>query len=148
MVGLFLQVLMGEKGQEMRNKLDTPVDLSRLKVHFGVDDGGFPLISPVQSSIKKALLSAVHHLTDVCKAELVLGPSTCIKPLRCSADIWMAMMAEERCHKFTEDMANREGEVNAYVEMIKWLLGQSEHTFPAVGLGLMETITDPLIARR
>ena len=51
------------------------------------------------------------------------------------------MMSKEKCHSFTEDMANREGRVNPFVETVKWFLGQSPHTFPAVLLGVTETIT-------
>ncbi|XP_055351575.1 fatty-acid amide hydrolase 2-like [Paramacrobiotus metropolitanus] len=143
-----LKVLAGEKADRLN--LDSPVDISRLRVHFASDDGGFPLISPVQPSIKTALLSAVHHLSDVCGAELVSSPqiSGSMRPLRFSLDIWSSMMSQEKCHSFAQDMANREGEVNAPLELLKWLLGQSQHTFPAVLLGVVEMATARMVTRQ
>ena len=131
------QVLLGSKADRLG--LDTPVDLSKLKIYFAVDDGGFPLISPVQKSIKNALMDVVHHLESRCGAEIVASEP--IKSLRFSLDVWSSMMSKEKCHTFAEDMANREGRVNPYIEILKWFLGQSPHTFPAVALGFIESVT-------
>ncbi|GAV03529.1 hypothetical protein RvY_13936 [Ramazzottius varieornatus] len=130
------KVLLASKADRLL--LDQPVDLSKLKLYFAVDDGGFPLISPVQTSIKKALMDAVHHLESRCGAEMVSFEP--IKPLRFSLDVWSSMMSMDD-HTFTEDMANREGKVNPYTELAKWFLGLSPHTFPAVALGLTEEVT-------
>jgi hypothetical protein len=78
-------VLLGDKA--VRLNLDGQVDLSKLKLHFALDDGGVPLISPVQKSIKQALLHAVHHLESKCGAEIKC--LNAIKPLRHSFDIWV-----------------------------------------------------------
>jgi hypothetical protein len=41
---------------------------------------------------------------------------------------------------FCEYMADRKGKVNAFKEFAKWLIGQSNHTFPAIALGIAENI--------
>ena len=47
-----LQVLAGERAELLN--LQQPVDISELKFYFLPDDGGFPLVSPVQSDLRQA----------------------------------------------------------------------------------------------
>lgn len=41
---------------------------------------------------------------------------------------------------FCEYMGNLEGAVNPFPELLKWLVGRSKHTLPAIGLGIGEKL--------
>lgn len=53
-------------------------------------------------------------------------------------------MEDQANPKFSAEMLNREGNVNAATELFKWLINRSNHTFPAVELALLEQITEKL----
>lgn len=42
--------------------------------------------------------------------------------------------------KFAEFMSGGNGQVNCVTELLKWMVGCSEHTLPAISLGLVEGI--------
>ena len=68
-----LKILSGYKAELLN--LDSNVDVSGLKVYYLEDDGGFPLITPVHSDLRRAQKSLLRMLKDrfnveVRKAEL------------------------------------------------------------------------------
>lgn len=50
-------------------------------------------------------------------------------------------MADPTSTKFYELMGGEAGPVNAFWEFLKWCFGQSNHTLPAIGLGMSESCT-------
>lgn len=41
-------------------------------------------------------------------------------------------------------MCNRTGDLNPHLELLKWIVGQSGHTLPAISLGIVESIVHSL----
>ncbi len=62
-----------------------------------------------------------------------------IEDLRHSLEVWSSMLAASEGPSFAELMG--EGvPVAAGRELVKWMLGRSEHTLPAIGLALLEKL--------
>ncbi|MBI2890012.1 MAG: amidase [Nitrospirae bacterium] len=66
--------------------------------------------------------------------------------LRDSIEIWAAMMSAAGGPTFSELLGNGTP-VRAGWELLKWMLGRSEHTFPAIGLALLEKLPQGLEKR-
>ena len=58
-----LTVLAGERAASHLH-LELPVSLSEVKFYFLPDDGGFPLLSPVQSDLRRAQARLVQAFRD------------------------------------------------------------------------------------
>ena len=119
-------------------KLDQPVDLKTLKVFYMEDDGGSPLTTKVHSelrTIQNELISRWQKTHGVTPVKLEL------KKMYYSALIWSNMMASEpSAPSFGQELTGMEGELNAPKELLKWILRQSDHTLPAIGLALTEKL--------
>lgn len=59
--------------------------------------------------------------------------------LRDSLEIWSAMMSAAATTSFAAHMGGGR-EVNAWVALLRWAVGRSEHTLPAIGLALLEQV--------
>ena len=130
-----LKIYAGPKSAEAN--LDQSVDVKKLKYFYMEDDGGSILVSNVDPELKAAQNKAVEYLKNhlgvtVEKIE--------IHRLKYSLEMWSAKMLMSGGTPFCEYMANRKGKVNAFKEFAKWLIGQSNHTFPAIALGIAENI--------
>lgn len=64
-----------------------------------------------------------------------------LSKVKYSFEMWAAKMALSGGTDFATYMANFDGRVNCQVELLKWLLGRSHHTLPAIGLGLTQGLT-------
>lgn len=64
-----------------------------------------------------------------------------IGKMRYSLEMWSAKMTTAGGTSFCEYMADKKGSVNAVSEFFKWLVGMSNHTLPAIGLGIVENLT-------
>lgn len=53
--------------------------------------------------------------------------------------IWSAMIAGCKAPTFSDELAERKGHINFFVEFLQWLIGQSRFTFPAITLGIVES---------
>ena len=54
--------------------------------------------------------------------------------------MWAAKMTTSGGTPFCVYMANEKGSVNPMKELFKWMFGMSNHTLPAIGLGLGEKL--------
>lgn len=128
-----LKVYAGPKSSEAN--LDQHVDVRKLKFYYMEDDGGSLLVSNVDQELKDAQIKAVEYLKNT------LGVSVekvNIHELKFSVQIWSAKMLAGGGTSFCEYMADKKGKVNAFKEFAKWMVGQSNHTIPAIGLGIAE----------
>lgn len=129
-----LKVYAGAKAVEVN--LDQPVNVRNLKVYYMEDDGGSVLVSNVDSELKDAQRKVVEYL----KNSLGLSVEKVnIHKLRYSVELWSAKMLTSEGTSFCQYMADKKGSVNAFKEFAKWLIGQSNHTLPAIGLGMAES---------
>lgn len=136
-----LQIMAGPAGAA-KLKLNTKVDMSKLRVFSMDDDGGSLLVSRVDPQLKNAQHKALDHLGRVCGAQTEEIHD--LHLMKYSLEMWSAKMAAGAGTKFACFMARGEEsgkKVNCFLEMLKWLVGKSDHTLPAIGLGMAETFT-------
>ena len=57
-----------------------------------------------------------------------------------SIEMWTAKMVTSGGTPFAVYMGNQERKVNCFKELVKWLVGRSNHTLPAIALGLGEEL--------
>lgn len=116
-------------GNVPRLRLDEPVDLTKIRFHYQESDGGSKLVSAVQPDIK-ALFGKINlHLK---KAHGIKTNKVELKRFRKSAAIWFANMRSPSGPSFAEQLANLDGKINPGWELLKWLVGMSNHSFIAL----------------
>lgn len=130
-----LKVLAGDKAKQLN--LDEPVNLSNVKFFYQENDGGSYFVSPVDYDLRVAMDKVIRHLQVTLKAK---PQRTKLTKLKDSIAIWLANMKDGESIPFDQQLANLNGRINPYVELIKWLFGMSNHTFIAI----MTAITDRL----
>lgn len=104
-----------------------------------VDDGGSLLCSDVDPQLKQAQLKAVQYLKDQVGVDV---KTITIPKLKYSVDMWAAKMTTAGADgtKFSVYMGNEKKDVNCLKELFKWMFGMSNHTLPAIALGLIEAL--------
>ncbi|XP_066597182.1 fatty-acid amide hydrolase 2-like [Prorops nasuta] len=112
-----------------RLKLDSKVDVSKLKYYYMEDDGGQLLVSKVDPEIKEAMRKIIHYLEKAYKVKPV---KLNIKKMKKSAALWLANMTSHDDKDFSYELTNRNGRVKIWWEFIKWFLFMSDHTFIAL----------------
>lgn len=122
-----LQILADKNATSLY--LDDPVDLKNVKFYYQDCDGGAALVTPVDPDLKQALDKVVKHLRNTVKAEV---KKVAIPALRQSAPIWFAGMRVKESIDFDVQLANFDGKINVWWELLKLLFGQSNHTFIAL----------------
>lgn len=131
-----LKILSDQNADQL--DLDTPVNLSSIKYFYQESDGGSYFVSPVDNDIRTAMDKVIRHLQIALKAK----PQRVKLPkLKRSASIWLANMKDENVPGFDSQLANLNGRINPYTEIVKWLFGMSKHTF----IGIMTAITGKLV---
>ncbi|KAL8570576.1 hypothetical protein ACOMHN_008933 [Nucella lapillus] len=143
-----LRIMAGPDASRLR--LDDKVDISQVKVYSMVDDGGSLFTGRVDPQLKDAQRKAFDHLISV-------GAQTtrpqCLPLMKYSLELWSAKMVSSNGTKFACFMAGGEHtgkKVNCFIELFKWLVRKSDHTLPAIGLGIAENFTpvdDPNIPK-
>ncbi|XP_058837565.1 fatty-acid amide hydrolase 2-B-like [Topomyia yanbarensis] len=128
-----LRIIADENAKKLR--LDEPVDLKQVKFVYQLNDGGGSLVSPVDHDIRDAMEKVMAHFRSTVKADV---RKVCLEKLRKSAPIWFANMKHKEEVSFDAQLDNLEGKINPYVELLKWFVGQSNHTF----VGIMTAITE------
>ncbi|KAK7486620.1 hypothetical protein BaRGS_00022145 [Batillaria attramentaria] len=129
-----LKIMAGPGAAKL--KLNTKVDISKVRV-FSMDDDGGSLL-------------ALDHLGRMCGAA---AESIHLHLMKYSLEMWSAKMAAGAGTKFACFMARGEEsgkKVNCFLEFLKWLVRCSSHTLPAIGLGMAEVFTpdnDPNIPK-
>jgi len=135
-----LRVLAGPDGQDTAAReltLGDPesIDFSRLRVLDIPDNGA--LLHGISKDMDTARTKVVQHLASL--GAKVERPR--FKQLRNSFEIWGSMMHLAAETPFSVHMGDGEA-VSPLLETFKMVVGASEHTFPAILLGLLEGVTD------
>jgi fatty acid amide hydrolase 2 len=87
--------------------------------------------------VSDEMLAAQERCAEALASRGAKVRPTKIEALRRSLEIWSAMLSEAGGPSFAELMG--EGtEIRAGRELAKWLVGRSPHTFPAIGLAILE----------
>lgn len=116
--------------------LDRSINISKLRIFYQYDNGGGYLVSPVDREIRLAMEKVVKHFENICERK---PKRLQISLLKKSTEIWLANMKSSQNTKgFDYQLLNLEGKINPYVELMKWCIGQSNHTFIAI----MTALTD------
>lgn len=128
-----LRIIADENAKKLR--LDEPVDLKQVRFHYQQNDGGGLLVSPVDQDIRDAMEKVMAHFRSTVKADV---RKVYLDKFRKSAPIWFGNMKHKEEISFDSQLDNLEGKINPYLEALKWLIGQSNHTF----VGIMTAITE------
>ncbi|XP_059608648.1 fatty-acid amide hydrolase 2-A [Phlebotomus argentipes] len=128
-----LKILAGENASKMR--LDEPVDLTRVKIFYQTDDGGGHLVTPVDPDIKAAIQKVATHFQSTLKAKV---QKVRFDKLRKSAPIWFANMKAKDAPGFDQEITGYTGKISPPVELVRWMLGRSNHTLIGIMTALFE----------
>lgn len=128
-----LKIIADKNAEKL--KLDEKVDLKTLKFYYQESDGGGHLISPVNTEIRELFKKIVVHFE---KAHKIKVKRVEIKRFQKSASMWLANMKAESGPTFQEQLANLNGSINLPLELVKWFLRLSHHTFIALATAIME----------
>ncbi|XP_014428851.3 fatty-acid amide hydrolase 2 isoform X2 [Pelodiscus sinensis] len=123
-------------------KLDEEVSLEKVKFYSMEHDGGSVFVSPVDKEILRAQRKVVEHL------ETQLGVQVqhvTIHKMKYAFQIWSAMMSSQDsdgqdAQLFTDLLGDHGKPVWPLWELMKWFLGMSFHTIPAIALALTEKL--------
>lgn len=118
-------------------KLDLPVNVKELKIYYMEDDGGFPLISDVSKELRSVQQKVVEYFLRVHGVE---SQKVSIPEMERSLEIWGGRLYYSGAPTFCEEMVEKKFKLNIYTEFLRWCIGKSEHTVPAIGLGLLEKL--------
>ena len=80
---------------------------------------------------------AAQYLTDHAGVNV---KTISIPKLKYSIEMWTAKMVTSGGTPFAVYMGNQERKINCFKELAKWLVGWSNHTLPAIALGLGEEL--------
>ncbi|XP_063793060.1 fatty-acid amide hydrolase 2 [Pseudophryne corroboree] len=133
-----LKVMAGKNVEKL--SLDQEVSLHNLKFFYMKNDGGCMFVSPMDEELVQAQRRVVTHL------ETEFGVSVqpiSIYNMRYSFQIWSAAMSSgaSKEESFTHLMSNGKRWWPSF-ELLKWMIGLSPHTIPALGLTLTENLAN------
>ncbi|XP_032052119.1 fatty-acid amide hydrolase 2 [Aythya fuligula] len=123
-------------------KLNEKVSLEKIRFLCMDHDGGSVFVSPVDKEILQAQKKVVEYL------ERDLGVQVqrvSVHKMKYSFQIWSAMMSSkdsdgQDAQLFTDLLGDHGKPVWPLWELMKWLVGMSSHTLPAIALGLTEKL--------
>ncbi|XP_015282018.1 PREDICTED: fatty-acid amide hydrolase 2 [Gekko japonicus] len=123
-----------------RLKLDEKVSLEKVKFYFMEHDGGSPFVSPVDKELLQAQRKVVENLEAKLGVEV---QHVAISKMKYSLQIWSVMMSAkssdmQKNQNFTDLLGDHGKPVWPVWELLKWTVGMSSHTFPAIALGISE----------
>lgn len=120
---LAFKICLGDQEKVNLLKLDQPVDLSKSKFYFLLEDGD-PLKTPVSNELKAAIRKARSYL----EGELGYQCEDARLPLmKHSFWIWVTGISDMEAPKLAQELTGRNGEVNGWLELGKSLFGQSHY---------------------
>lgn len=128
-----LKIMAGDKAKELR--LDEPVDLSKINYFYQENDGGGNFVLPVEHDIQKAMEKVVQHFQNGLGANV---QRIHLEKLRYSMSIWDAHVRVNKEYAFDYAMANFKGRADPIAELLKWSVGLSKHTAPALWYGIYQ----------
>lgn len=119
-------------------KLDAKVDIRNLRYFYMEDDGGSPIVTPVSSELKAAQKKIVMHLD---KAYGIKAKKITLKKLKAALPMYFAKLGSvEEAHTFCQELALKKGNLNVWMELVKWCLRISHNTLPGLLLGMIEKL--------
>lgn len=123
-----MKVLVGNKANKFG--FNQPVDLTTLKYFYQENDGGAFCVSSVDDDIRLGLNKVIQHLTN----ELNVMPQRVeFDEFKESMSIWMVnVKSETPSHGLEYELTNYNGHINTYIELLKWCIGKSKYTLPAL----------------
>ncbi|XP_005994805.1 fatty-acid amide hydrolase 2-A [Latimeria chalumnae] len=121
-------------------KLDQEVSVKNIKFYSMEHDGGSIFVSSVDQELIEAQRRVVEHLQTDLGVEV---QHVKISLMKYSFQIWSAAMSSKgpngkEAQTFTELLGDHGKPVWPFWELVKWILGLSSHTFPAIGLASVE----------
>lgn len=116
-------------------KLDEKIDVKKIKFYYQQTNMGIPFVSPVQREIKDLFGKIVLHLGTALK---IKAQEVKLEKFRKSSIIWLADMNYGNGPTFEEQLCNLEGKINTPLEILKWCVGMSNHTFVALLTAVVE----------
>nr|XP_002734462.1 PREDICTED: fatty-acid amide hydrolase 2-A-like [Saccoglossus kowalevskii] len=137
------RVLAGEEGLS-KLKMDTTVDLKSLRYFTIVDDGDAGYCSRVSQELRDAQAKAAKYIEESLNVPVV---KTMVHRLRLSLPIWSAMMSKHGEVSFTDLMTDGGPQVYPAWELLKWVFQLSNHTLPAIGLGIVEKFDEMMMSK-
>ncbi|XP_048370783.1 fatty-acid amide hydrolase 2 [Sphaerodactylus townsendi] len=138
-----LRIMAGPGVEKL--KLNEKVSLEKVKFYFMEHDGGSPFVSPVDKEILEAQQKVIENL------EAKLGVEVhhlAISKMKYSFQIWATLMSVnsssdgQKIPNFTDLLGDHGKPVWPSWELLKWLVGRSSHTFPAIALGMSERLVN------
>ncbi|KAL3882734.1 hypothetical protein ACJMK2_029045 [Sinanodonta woodiana] len=130
-----LKIMAGNNANNL--KFNEMVDLKSLKFYSIEDDGGSLFVSKIDPQLKAAQLKVVTYLEETYRVKV---EHVYLSKLKYSLEMWGARMNSSDGTSFCQYMANCNGQVNPYLEFFKWVFGCSNHTLPAISLGIVEKL--------
>ncbi|XP_013068648.2 fatty-acid amide hydrolase 2-like [Biomphalaria glabrata] len=126
-------------------KLDVKVEISKLRVISVPDDSGSLMVSKVE----KELVEIQRKVMEFFKKERAEVHEKRIRKFRYSLEFWTGRMnLADDGPKFANLMSGREaGHVNCFLELLKKFVCLSEHTLPAIALGLFDDVLPKLTVK-
>lgn len=128
-----LKIMSGQNAHQLA--LDEPVDVAKINYFYQEDNGGSNFVSPVDTDIRIAMHQVVEHLRNTLNVQ---PQRTQIPKLKQSMSIWLANMKDKDAVGFDRELANLNGRINPYVELFKWCIGHSKHTFIALVTAILD----------
>ncbi|XP_063990511.1 fatty-acid amide hydrolase 2 [Diachasmimorpha longicaudata] len=119
-----LKIMMMDK--DLKEKLDTPVDVKKLRVFYQEGSGDLRA-SKINPDMRAALTKVIHHFESVSESvQKVKLPGS-----EFSFRLWRYWMTQEGSD-FKYDIMNRQSRTSASAELIKLLTNKCEMTFAAI----------------
>ncbi|KAE8279205.1 Fatty-acid amide hydrolase 2-A [Larimichthys crocea] len=135
-----LKIMAGPSAQKL--SLDTKVDLKKLRFFTIPHDSGSFMVSPVSKELMEIQRKVVQRLeADLgVKVQEVRFPE-----LRHSANIWLSCMdLPDEDGKPPQPFAELFGEpgrpMRPFWELMKWMVGKSDHTMAAIGVSIFQAL--------
>ncbi|XP_065286035.1 fatty-acid amide hydrolase 2-A-like isoform X2 [Dermacentor albipictus] len=132
-----LTALIGSQQARHRLRLHEPVNIRAIRVHYLTEVDRCFTLSAVHPDVKAAVTDVASHLRD--NAGLRVSPVR-LPSLRLAFEMWAAMMASGDGPAFRQVLRESGSPMSPGLELLRWMVGQSEHTINAITLALAEGI--------
>ena len=129
-----LKIMAGPDGED---PLCRPAQIGDTRCVEAKDLDVFLVTGNAAAKVDAELVSAMRDAADALSARGARVETTTIAGLEDSFYIWSAMMDAAGGPSFAELMGQGRA-INAWLELLRWVLGRSEHTLPAIGLAILE----------
>lgn len=116
-------------------KLDTKVNMAKVKIFYTMDEITNPVITPLSTETRNHLTKVLLHFQHAygTKPQKIL-----LKEMKYGYEIWTTLMSTSTAPSFSNELAERKGNINYLLELFKWMFWCSKHTLPAIALSIVE----------